>query len=192
MIDLLFQGQLFTWLVLPLLIFVARVADVSIGTMRIVFVSRGHRFIAPMLGFIEVIIWLLALTRIMQNLGNPVTYIAYGAGFAAGNYLGIVLEDKLAMGVCVVRTITRRGAGALVDALRKENFGVTVIDAQGNMGRVAVFYSVLKRADVPRYVDIIHHYNPKAFYSVEDVRFVKSGIFPDRGRLLSRPLRKGK
>ena len=190
--DLLYQGPIFTWGVLPLLIFLARVADVSIGTMRIVLVSRGHRVIAPLLGFVEVIIWLLALTNIMQNLGNPATYIAYGAGFAAGNYLGIVLEDKLAMGVCVIRTITRRGANALVDVLRKEDFGVTVLDAQGNMGRVAVFYSVLKRSDLPRYVDIIHTYNPKAFYSIEDVRFVKSGIFPQRARLLSRPLRKGK
>jgi uncharacterized protein YebE (UPF0316 family) len=145
-----------------------------------------------MLGFIEVIVWLLALTKIMQNLGNPATYLAYGAGFAFGNYLGIVLEDKLAMGVVVIRTITRKGANALVDALREEDFGVTVLSAQGNMGKVAVFYSVLKRADIPRYVDIIQHYNPKAFYSIEDVRFVKSGIFPQRGRLLARPLRKGK
>ena len=79
-----------------------------------------------------------------------------------------------------------------MEALRQENFGVTVLDAQGNMGRVAVFYSVLNRSDVPRYVDIIQRYNPKAFYSIEDVRFVKSGIFPERKRMIARPMRKGK
>lgn len=183
---------LFSWVILPLLIFVGRIADVSIGTMRIVFVSRGHKYIAPVLGFFEVLIWLLALTNIMQNLSNPLTYIAYGAGFAMGNFIGISLEERLAMGMCVVRIITRRDAHHLVEQLRLEGYGVTVMDADGNYGKVAVFYSVIKRSCLTHFVGIINKYNPKAFYTVEDVRFVNEGQYPGESRVWRRPLRKGK
>lgn len=192
MIDLSISEPLFAWVILPILIFLSRIGDVTIGTLRIMFVSKGHRFIAPLLGFFEVMIWLLALTKIIQNLSNPLTYIAYGLGFATGTYIGIMIEEKLAMGVCIIRIITRSRANELVKALREENYGVTFVDAQGNNGKVALFYSVIKRVDIPHYTGIIQEYNPKAFYSIEDVRFVSEGVFPSRRRVAARPLRKGK
>ncbi|HER42916.1 MAG TPA: hypothetical protein ENO08_00460, partial [Candidatus Eisenbacteria bacterium] len=82
------DSELFKWVVLPLLIILARVIDVTIGTIRIVFVSRGHKVIAPILGFFEVLIWLLAIGQIMRNLSNFMCYIAYGTGFALGTYMG--------------------------------------------------------------------------------------------------------
>ncbi|ADK80322.1 DUF2179 domain-containing protein [Sediminispirochaeta smaragdinae] len=183
---------IFSWVVLPLLIFFARIADVTIGTMRIVFVARGQKLIAPLLGFFEVLIWLIALTKIMQNLGNPVTYFAYGAGFAMGNFIGITLEARLAFGMCIIRTITRQDAHDVVEKLRDEGYGVTVIDANGNFGKVSVFYSVVKRSHIDHFVGIIKSYNPKAFYTIEDVRVVNEGFYPKRSSLRRRPLRKGK
>lgn len=166
--------------------------DVTIGTLRIMFVARGHRFIAPVFGFFEVLIWLVALTRIMQNLSNPMTYFAYGAGFAAGTYIGITIEERLAMGSCIIRIITRMKADQLVSGLRSEGYGVTSLDAVGNGGKVAILYSIIKRSDIPHFTELIHAYNPKAFYSIEDVRFVNQGVFPSRKRVIARPLRKGK
>jgi len=96
------------------------------------------------------------------------------------------------MGVCIIRIITRKGADELVNALRIKGYGVTVLDARGNSGPVAVFYSVIHRADIPCYVETINTYNSKAFYSIEDVRLVNSGVFPVHRRVVARPLRKGK
>jgi len=192
MMSYILSDPFFSWVVLPMLIFLARILDVSIGTLRIMFVSKGQRMLAPILGFFEVLIWLLALTRIMQNLSNPMTYIAYSAGFATGTYIGILLEEKLAMGICIIRIITRDRANQLVKVLRAEGYGVTFLEAQGNLGKVAVLYSLIKRSDIAHFTEIIHEYNPKAFYSIEDVRFVSQGVFPARRRVIARPLRKGK
>jgi len=187
-----FSEPVFSWVILPVLIFLARIADVTIGTLRIMFVSKGHRIIAPLLGFFEVMLWLLALTKIIQNLSNPMTYIAYGAGFAMGTHIGIVLEEKLAMGACIIRIITRTKANLLVIALREQGYGVTFLDAQGNAGKVALLYSVVRRRDIPHFREIIQTYNPKAFFSIEDVRYVNEGGFLPGKRNISRPLRKGK
>ena len=97
------SSGLFSWVVLPLIIVFARVIDVTLGTLRIIFVSRGDRTIAPILGFFETLIWVVVISQIMQNLNNPMTYIAYALGFALGNYIGISVEDKLAIGHLVVR-----------------------------------------------------------------------------------------
>jgi uncharacterized protein YebE (UPF0316 family) len=95
--DLLFVNSgVYTWIVLPVLIFVARITDVSLGTVRVIFVSRGLKYLAPLVGFFEVLIWLLAIGQIMKNLSNPVCYIAYAAGFGMGNYVGIRIAEKLA------------------------------------------------------------------------------------------------
>ena len=85
------------------LIFLARICDVSIGTMRIIFVSKGKRNIAPILGFFEVLIWITAISKIMENLDNYVNFIAYAAGFATGNFVGMIIEEKLAMGILMIR-----------------------------------------------------------------------------------------
>ena len=90
--------DLYGWVVLPLLIFVARIMDVSIGTSRVIFVSRGYRVLAAVAGFWEVLIWLLAIGQIMQNLDNPMCYLAYAGGFAMGNYIGITLTNKMSWG----------------------------------------------------------------------------------------------
>jgi len=172
------QTGLYTWFLLPLLIAVARVADVSIGTIRLIFLARGFRGLAPLLGFFEVLIWLLAIGQIMQNLTNWICYFAYAGGFAAGNWAGMVLEERLAVGTVGIRIITRRDARMLIAYLKRSKFSVTSVDAEGGRGKVHVIYSVIDRASLPRVVGKIKQYNPRAFYSIEDIRFVSNGGTP--------------
>ena len=93
--------EVWKWVILPLLIFCARITDVSIGTVRIVFIAKGMRLWAPVLGFFEVLIWLVAISQIIKNLTNPVTFVAFASGFAMGNYVGLLIEHKLAMGLAL-------------------------------------------------------------------------------------------
>jgi uncharacterized protein YebE (UPF0316 family) len=195
----LFDSWTFTWIVLPILIFLARIGDVSIGTIRIIYVSRGHKVIAPLLGFFEILIWLLAIGRIMQNLTNVMAYFAYAGGFATGNFLGIIIEQKLAVGNVIVRVITRKSADSLVEFLTNRGFGITSLSAEGNEGPVNVVYTVIKRGDLDTVISAVKRFNPRAFYSIEDIRAVSEGIFPMKRTLpgnkylgLHRGHRKGK
>ncbi|MBN2804521.1 MAG: DUF2179 domain-containing protein [Deltaproteobacteria bacterium] len=164
----------FIYGLLPLMIFCSRIIDVSLDTLRIVFVSKGNKIVAPILGFFEVLIWLMAITRIMQNLDNPTCYFAYAGGFAAGNYVGLKIEEKLAMGVQMVRIITHKNSTPLINTLREEGFGVTVLDAEGKDGHVHIIYSVVNRNQISKVIQVIQSSNPNAFYSIEDVREVKT------------------
>ena len=130
------------------------------------------------MGFVEVIIWLLASRIIMENLNNAVCYIAYGAGFAMGNYVGIYLEKKMAVGRAIMRIITRKDASELIVALRQEGFGVTSLVAQGSLGDVNVIFMVIRRADFEKIAGLLQKHNPQAFYTLEDVRYVSEGVFP--------------
>lgn len=171
------DSNLYTYLVLPLLIVVARIIDVSLGTLKIMFISRGNRTLAPILGFFEMIIWLLAVTRIFANLDNWLCYIAYAVGFSLGSYIGIKIEEKLAIGVELIRIITRKDASQLILELRKKGYGVTAIQAEGSQGEVGILYSVINRRNLPDFVSAIKEFNPNAFYTIEDIRFVSQHVF---------------
>jgi len=174
------DSDLFALFILPLLIFIARVIDVTFGTIRIIFVSKGEKFLAPLFGFFEIMIWLFAIGQVMQNLTNFSYYIAYAAGFATGNFVGIFIEDKMAIGKLVVRIITRKDSSDLIAALKSRNYGITIIDAQGATGDVKVIFTVIERKDVDDVVGMIKHFNPKAFYSIEEIRAASEGVFPSR------------
>jgi uncharacterized protein YebE (UPF0316 family) len=192
---LLLNSEIFTWILLPLLIFIARVTDVSLGTVRVIFVARGLKYLAPVVGFFEIIIWLLAIGQIMQNLTNPACYIAYAGGFAMGNFIGIWIAEKLSLGVVLIRVITSKDASKLIKNLKSAEYGVTSVDAQGSAGKVQVVFSIVRRREVPSVVNFIKQFNPKAFYTIEEVGFVEEGIFPVRKTWLNnlfRPFRKGK
>ncbi|HUW18002.1 MAG TPA: DUF2179 domain-containing protein [Sedimentisphaerales bacterium] len=175
---LFFNSETFTLIILPLLIFFARIFDVTIGTMRIIFVSRGAKIIAPLLGFFEVLIWLVAIGKVMQNLDNISCYIAYGGGFAAGNFIGIWIEEKLAMGSLMVQVISKQDASELIDALNCTGYGATSVPAYGKTGEVQIVHTIIRRSDLKDVVEIIRRFNPRAFYTIGDVRFVKEGVFP--------------
>jgi uncharacterized protein YebE (UPF0316 family) len=172
--------------ILSVLIFTARICDVTLGTMRIAFIARGHRYLAPLVGFFEVLIWLIALRQIMQNLTNPVFYVSYAGGFAAGTFVGLFVEERMAIGSRIIRVITRQDATELIESLRDAGYGVTSIDASGVEGRVHLLFSVIKRQDLDGFIALVERSTPRAFYSIEDVRSVSEGIFPARESFLGR------
>ena len=172
-----FDPVLFDWVILPAIIFFARLIDVALGTLRILFVSRSMRKMAPLVGFFESLIWLFAISQIVMNLSNIMSYFAFAAGFASGNYLGIYIEHKLAVGLLSIRVITSEDGTDLQNYLRAQNFGVTSVSALGVTGRVRLIISVIKRKDLDSYISIVKKYNPKAFVSIEDVRSVQEGYF---------------
>lgn len=159
------------------MIFFARICDVSIGTMRIIFVSKGKINIAPILGFFEVLIWITAITKIMQNLDNYITYVAYAAGFATGNYIGMILEEKLAMGIQMITVFTHQRGSELVQSLNANGFGATVVDAHGAREQVHLIYTIVQRNELANVLNVINRFNPGAFYTIEDVKAVNEGIF---------------
>jgi len=179
----LINSPMYQWLFLPLFIFCARIVDVSIGTLRIILVSKGNKVIASILGFFEVSIWLLAISQVMQQgLSNPVSFIAYGLGFASGNFVGITLEEKLALGLQAIRLISTHTVDIMTMALRDEGYGATVITAQGGKGEVYIVYCIVPRKQVNNVLRIAREIEPDIFISIQDVRLVKSGFFPEKSQ----------
>ena len=190
---------IFSWVLLPLLIFLARVVDVTLGTVRLIFIARGYKRIAPLIGFAEVLIWILVIGQIMQNLSNPVCYIAYAAGFATGNYVGMLWVERLSIGQVSVRVITQKDDIALAQALRQQNLGCTVVDGQGQHGPVKIIFTIVARRHLNHVIQTIQQHNPNAFYTIEDAGDVQAGVFPitEASRIHGllawlRPSRKGK
>ncbi len=173
-----FNSELYIYVVLPLLIFLARICDVTIGTLRIIFVSKGNKVIAPILGFFEVFIWIVVIGQIMSHLNNYLYFIAYAAGFAAGNYVGLLLEERMAMGRVLIRVISAKDGNKLIKVLNQKGFGATMVEGEGSTGRVQIIYSVVDRKKMNCAIGVIEEFNPKAFYSIEDIRKANAGIFP--------------
>jgi uncharacterized protein YebE (UPF0316 family) len=177
--SLLANINYFDYLILPTLIFLARICDVTIGTLRIVMISKGQKKLAPILGFFEVLIWLIAIGRIMQNLDNWVCYIFYAAGFATGNYIGMLLEERLAVGISQIQIITGENATSLIQALIGAGYGITSHPAEGGAtGKmVNIIYCIVKRSELGKVAAIVRTHNPDAFYAYADVRYVNKDLF---------------
>jgi uncharacterized protein YebE (UPF0316 family) len=172
------DSQLYISIGLPLIVFFARVMDVTLGTLRIIFISRGKKYIAPVLGFVEVFIWIAVVAQIVRGVNDLVTYLAYAAGFAAGNFVGMYIEDRLALGTQIIRIIVPNGAESLTGHLHAAGYGMTLVDGHGAAGPVKLIYTVVKRKDIPLVLSIIHQTHPHAFLSIEDLRSSQEGIFP--------------
>ncbi len=166
------EEWIITYIAIPLLIFTARILDVSLGTLRIVFIAKGYKKLAPLLGFVEILIWIIAISKIIRHIDNWVYYLAYAGGFAMGSYVGMIIEEKLAIGLEMVRVVTRRDAMDLRNVLHEKGFGVTYIPAEGSEGEVGVLYTIVNRNQLKETIEIIQQYNPRAFYTIEDIRFV--------------------
>jgi uncharacterized protein YebE (UPF0316 family) len=168
---------------LVVFIFVAETCVVTICTMRTIFVARGMKYLAPLLGFVEVSIWLVAIGQVMQNLSDWTCSVAFAGGFALGNYLGILLETKLAMGQVVVRCITCRGAAELEAGLREAGYGVTCVDGQGGRGPVRILLTIVPRKQLGCVLSLARQFDPKIFYSVDDLQAAAEGVAPVTQRL---------
>ncbi|GAB4239296.1 MAG: DUF2179 domain-containing protein [Acidobacteriota bacterium] len=167
-------------IVFPVLIFLARVCDVTLGTLRMVAVSREQKAVAAVLGFFEVLIWLTAVSYILQHLTTVINYFAYAGGFATGNYLGLKIEEKLALGVLQVTIITNRDARPLIEELRREDFGLTSVSAMGATGRVRMVITVVRRRDLERLRQLVQRSHPNAFMTVQSIREASKPIQSNR------------
>jgi uncharacterized protein YebE (UPF0316 family) len=159
--------------ILPVLIFTARVADVTLGTLRILFVSKSMKLLATLAAFLEVMIWVLAIAQIMQDLGNVINYIAFAGGFAIGTFVGISIEEKMAMGLATMWIVTEDDATELINRLKLKKYVVTSVGARGLKGEVRIVFTIMKRKDMNEIIDVVKKLNPNAFVSTSDIRAIK-------------------
>lgn len=185
------------YLVIPLIIFLARTVDTSLGTLRIVLISRGNRKAVRLVGFVEVLLWIIAIGQIIQNLNNWVGYLAWALGFTAGSFIGFKIEDMMALGKHQLRIITGQPIEAFTEALKSINQGFTIIDGQGANGPVKLIFLILNRQNSEEIQDLVNEHIPESFCSISDVQATASGVFNDKKRNLKLsglvlPLRKSK
>ena len=161
--------NVFSYLLLPFLIFLARITDVSINTIRIIYVLGGRRLTATVLGFFESFIWLMAIRQIFEHLDNWVCYVAYPGGFATGIFVGMIIEERIAYGKVIVRIITRKEVKELMDFLVLRKFRYTHVNAEGPDGHENLVFTVLERESLEVLLYKLKAMLPTAFYTVEKV-----------------------
>lgn len=164
--------EIFHYVLLPLLIFVARIGDVSINTLRIIYMLHGKKWISTFLGFFESLIWILAISQIFQNVDSMITYFAYASGFACGVFVGMLIEDRLAIGRVVVRVIEPSINTDLIEFLDTNGYRYSNISGLSKEGDVNILFTVIKREKLKATIGIIKKYNPNAYYTVEGIKRV--------------------
>ncbi len=174
------DSNIFTWIILPMLIFFARIMDMSLDTLRIVMIGRGRKFVVAVLGFFEVSIWLLVARQVIAHLPNVACFFAYAGGFSAGNYVGMWIEERMASGAQVIRVIVDSDGQRIMEALRVRGYGATSMSGQGSMGSVDILFSIVQRKEARKVLALIQSVSPGAFYTIEDVRDMSEGFFPPR------------
>ena len=155
---------------LPLIIFLARVTDVSMGTIRTIFIIRGMRLRASVIGFIEVSVWVIAVSSVVRQLHNPLNIVAYAGGFAVGNWVGMWFEQKLAIGQQIMRVISRDHGHAIAEAIRQLGYIVTEVVGKWRAGDVTICFMAPPRRQVDMISKVANEIDPKALITVEDLR----------------------
>lgn len=166
----------YPWL-LPVVIFFGRICDVTLGTLRIIFVSKGERKKAPVVGFFEVFIWVVIISQIFSHTNSLIAYVAYAGGYAAGNFIGILVENKIAFGYVLLRIYTKNDGHRLAKILNRDNIGSTFIKGEGAISEVDIIETVINRKLQQKVIRMIDEFDPKAFYLIEDIRSKQKGIF---------------
>lgn len=167
--------SIFSYLLLPLLIFCARIFDVSINTIRIIYVLGGRKLTATVLGFFESFIWLMAIRQIFEHLDNWICYVAYPGGFAMGIFVGMMIEERIAYGKVIVRIITRKDVKDLIAYLNDNQFRYTKVDAEGPDGHENLVFTVLQRERLEDLLIEMKTILPSAFYTIEKVNRAGEG-----------------
>jgi uncharacterized protein YebE (UPF0316 family) len=160
----------FAFVVLPIIIFIARIGEVSVNTIRIIYMLGGRRYTATIMGFFEAFIWLIAMRQIFQHLDNWVCYVAYPGGFAAGIFVGMIIEERIAYGKVIMRIITRKDVAALLDYLVRQDLRYTKVIAEGPEGGENLVFTVLKREHLDKLLSKLRDILPTAFYTIENVK----------------------
>lgn len=170
--------DLISYVVLPLLIFAARVADVTVATVKLMFVVNNAKRVAAILGFVESLITIVALSRIMQDASNFMAYVMYAAGFATGTFVGMRIEEKLAYGSVMVRVISRTISTELLDYLTLKQYRYSMVDANDHVGNTQVLFTVCKRSRLPEFQRVLEEVAPQALYTIEGVKKVSQDFLP--------------
>jgi uncharacterized protein YebE (UPF0316 family) len=163
--------------VMPLIIFCLRVGDMSLDTLRVLFVVRGRKSTAWILGFFQSALWVVAITSVLSNLGNLWNLIGYAGGFATGNVVGMVIEEWLAVGHGHLRIISSRRGTAIAEAIRSAGYAATELSGRGKDGMVSVINCSVRRRDIDRVREQVKHIDPEAFLTVEEVRPLQRGFW---------------
>jgi len=165
--------------ILYIIIFIAKTIEVSISTIRLVYVNKGERLKGAILGFVEVMIWLLVVSSVLNNIADdPFKMFAYAAGFALGNYLGVSIEAKIAVGLASIQVVVSENAGdILANILRDSQFGVTIIDGRGkDNNKKNLLFVQLQRRKIPAAIKLIKDTYPNAYINVNDVKSTVGGF----------------
>ncbi len=166
-----------SWTILgnALLIFCLRLTDVSLGTVRTIMVTRGMRKVAALMGFVEVTIWVVAITRVLGNMDNVISILAYAGGFACGTLLGMGIEERLALGHVRVRIISMDKGQQVAQTIREAGYGATLVQAEGQSGPVYMVDVVIARKEIQEINRLVNQVDATAFLTVEDARRVLRG-----------------
>jgi len=159
------------------LIFALRVSDMTLDTLRVLVVMRGRKGIAWVLGFFQALIFVIAITTVLSNLDNPLNILGYAAGFATGNVVGMLIEERLAIGHIQLSIISPRRGAALAERLRAEGYAITEISARGKDGVVALLSCSVLRKNVAKVQQLVNEVDESAFITAEDVRPVRRGFW---------------
>jgi uncharacterized protein YebE (UPF0316 family) len=162
---------------LPFVIFGLRVCDMSFDTLRVLFVVRGRKPLAWILGFLQSSLWVLAITSVLSNLGNLWNVIAYAGGYATGTVIGMALEERLAIGHSHMQIISSRRGAEIVETLRNAGHGATELPARGRDGTVSVISVSVRRRDIPQVKRVVEGIDVDAFITVEDIRPLRRGYW---------------
>ena len=163
--------------VMPLIIFCLRVGDMSLDTLRVLFVVRGRKPIAWMLGFFQSALWVVAITSVLSNLDNLWNVFGYAGGFATGNVVGMVIEEWLAVGHGHMRIISSHRGTAIAEAVRSAGYAATELSGRGKDGMVSVINCSVSRRDIDRVREEVQRIDPEAFLTVEEVRPLQRGFW---------------
>ncbi|HLC01667.1 MAG TPA: DUF5698 domain-containing protein [Anaerolineales bacterium] len=162
---------------MPFVIFFLRVGDMSLDTLRVLFVIRGRKPIAWILGFFQSALWVIAITSVLNNLGNLWNVIGYAGGFATGNVVGMVIEEWLAVGHGHMRIMSSRRGTAIAEAIRQAGYAATELSGRGRDGMVSVINCSVRRRDIDRVRAEVMRIDPEAFLTVEEVRPLQRGFW---------------
>lgn len=183
----MFEFDFFDFVFLPLMIFVARVSDVTLATVKLMFVVNNARKIAAFLGFFEALITILALSRIMQDASNMAAYVMYAAGFAAGTYIGMRIEEKLAYGSVVIRVISKKIPDSLLEYLASNQHRYSMVDANDQSGNTQILFTVCKRSRVSAFLKNLESTAPEALYTIEGLKQVSHDLLPEQQKKAPSP-----
>jgi len=160
-----------------LVIFILRVLNMALDTLRVLFTLRGKKFLSWVFGFVVALIYVILLTSVLANLNSPLFILAYAAGFATGGVIGMWIEERLAIGFTNIQIVSPRLGVVMAQKLRDEGFAVTEIPARGKDGMVSMLNLSVRRKQVDTVEKIINECDEGAFVTLEDVRPVRRGFF---------------